>query len=93
MKRWLFVVTALVCLWGCSDDASQTTNSSSSASNGSGGSSSSSSSSTGGGGAGGEGGSQPTALIPCLDEPNALPRPPSEKLPCEYIPPGLSLPQ
>jgi len=90
MKRWLFLVAAVICLWGCSDGAS-------SASSGSGGSSSSSSSSSGGdggaGGTGGAGGGQPDALISCIDEPDALPRPPSGKLPCEYIPPGLSLPQ
>ncbi|MDC3961548.1 hypothetical protein [Polyangium jinanense] len=92
MKRWLFVVIALACLWGCSDEASQNTSTSSSASSGSGGGSSSSGSS-GSGGGGGTGGEQPTALVPCLDEPDALPRPPSGKLPCEYVPPGLSLPQ
>ncbi|MDI1451046.1 hypothetical protein [Polyangium sp. 6x1] len=92
MKRWLFVVTALACLWGCSDEPSQNTSTGSSASSsGSGGDGSSSSSSSGGGG--GAGGGQPTALVPCLDERDALLRPPSGKLPCEYVPPGLSLPQ
>jgi len=88
MKRWLFLVTAVACLWGCSDEPSQTTGSASSGSGG--GSSSSSSASSGGGGAGG---GQSAALAPCLDAPDMLPRPPSGKLPCEYIPPGLSLPQ
>ncbi|UQA58381.1 hypothetical protein [Polyangium aurulentum] len=86
MKRWLFLVTAVACLWGCSDEAPQTTGSGTgSASSGSGGASNSSSS--------GGGGEQPSALVPCLDEPDGLPRPPSGKLPCEYVPPGLSLPQ
>jgi len=31
------------------------------------------------------------ALSACLDRPNALPRPPGDQLPCELIPPGLSL--
>jgi hypothetical protein len=89
MKRWLFLITAVACLWGCSDEASQATGSgASSASSGSGGDSSSSTSSSGGGGGG-----QPAALVPCIDTPDTLPRPPSGKLPCEYVPPGLSLPQ
>ena len=37
-------------------------------------------------------GSNPSsALGACLERPNELPRPPSGKLPCELIPPGLSL--
>jgi hypothetical protein len=27
----------------------------------------------------------------CLEEPNALPRPPAAGLPCELLPPGLTL--
>ena len=38
----------------------------------------------GGGGAGG-------GLAACLDQPGALDRPPSGRLPCELIPPGLKL--
>jgi len=30
-------------------------------------------------------------LAPCLDQPSALPLPPSTRLPCELIPPGLKL--
>ncbi|MDI3287000.1 hypothetical protein [Polyangium sp. 15x6] len=88
MKRWLFLATAVACLWGCSDDPSQ--NTSTSSSSGAGGGSSSSSSTGGSGGAGGE---EPTALVSCIDEVDALPRPPNGKLPCEFIPPGLALPQ
>ncbi|TKD05049.1 hypothetical protein [Polyangium fumosum] len=88
MKHWLFLATAVACLWGCSDEPAQ--NTSTSSSSGTGGSSSSSGSSSGSGGAGG---GEPTALVSCLDEVDALPRPPSGKLPCEYIPPGLALPQ
>lgn len=87
MKRWLLLATAVACSWGCSDDPSQ--NTSASSSSGAGGSSSSSSS----GGSGGAGGGEPAALVACIDEVDALPRPPSGKLPCEYIPPGLALPQ
>jgi hypothetical protein len=32
-----------------------------------------------------------SALGPCLDSPTDLPRPPSGRLPCELIPPGLRL--
>jgi hypothetical protein len=85
MKRWLLLITAIACLWGCSDETPKNTNSTSSASSGAGGNGSSSS---GNGGAGGE---QPAALVTCLDEMDALPRPPSGKLPCEYIPPDLKL--
>jgi len=31
------------------------------------------------------------ALSACLERPDQLPRPPTGKLPCELIPPGLSL--
>ncbi len=31
------------------------------------------------------------ALSACLERPGQLPRPPAGKLPCELIPPGLSL--
>lgn len=31
------------------------------------------------------------ALKACLDRPSELPRPPVGRLPCELIPPGLSL--
>jgi len=31
------------------------------------------------------------ALSACLERPDQLPRPPSGKLPCDLIPPGLSL--
>ena len=93
MKHWLFLVLAVACLWGCSDEPSQTSGATgtSSSSSGTGGDSSSSTSASSG--SGGAGGGQPAALGACLDEPNGLPRPPSGKLPCEYIPPGLSLPQ
>ena len=37
----------------------------------------------GGGGAGG-------GLAPCVDLPRNLPRPPSDGLPCDLIPPGLA---
>lgn len=30
-------------------------------------------------------------LSACLDQPEQLPRPPAGSLPCELIPPGLSL--
>jgi hypothetical protein len=39
----------------------------------------------GGAGAGGAG-----ELVPCLDRPDTLTRPPSGRLPCELIPPGLA---
>jgi len=39
----------------------------------------------GGAGAGGAG------ELPCLDRPDTLTRPPSGRLPCELIPPGLAL--
>lgn len=89
MKHWLLLVTAVACLWGCSDNPSQTTTSAASSGN----TSSSSSSSSSGGGNGGAGGSQPVPLVLCIDDRNALPMPPSGKLPCEYIPPGLALPE
>ena len=31
------------------------------------------------------------ALTSCLDTPDELPRPPTEQLPCDLIPPGLTL--
>jgi hypothetical protein len=31
------------------------------------------------------------ALTACIERPNTLPRPPAGVLPCELIPPGLSL--
>jgi len=31
------------------------------------------------------------ALTACMERPGELPRPPAGKLPCELIPPGLSL--
>jgi hypothetical protein len=31
----------------------------------------------------------PAALKACLEQPNALPRPPSGQLPCELLPPGF----
>jgi len=37
----------------------------------------------GGGGAGG-------GLAPCVDLPSDLPRPPTDGLPCDLIPPGLA---
>jgi hypothetical protein len=40
---------------------------------------------------GGAGGEDAETSAPCLDRPGALPRPPSGRLPCELIPPGLSL--
>ena len=37
-------------------------------------------------------GSNPSsALTACLEQPGELPRPPTGKLPCELVPPGLSL--
>ena len=33
----------------------------------------------------------PTTIGPCLDRPEDLPRPPTGTLPCELIPPGLTL--
>ena len=44
----------------------------------------------GSGGGSGAGGSGP--LRSCLDRPDELPRPPTGQLPCELIPPGLTLP-
>jgi hypothetical protein len=32
-----------------------------------------------------------SSLKACLDQPNELPRPPMGQLPCELIPPGLTL--
>ncbi|HEY0464692.1 MAG TPA: hypothetical protein VGC79_10800 [Polyangiaceae bacterium] len=32
-----------------------------------------------------------SALAACLERPDQLPRPPTGKLPCDLIPPGLSL--
>ena len=49
----------------------------------------------GSGGAGGLGGSAVGGagggLVGCLDQPGALDRPPSGRLPCELVPPGLRL--
>lgn len=42
-----------------------------------------------GGSTGGEGGAG--GLVGCLDMPGQLDRPPSGRLPCELIPPGLRL--
>jgi hypothetical protein len=43
-------------------------------------------------------GAQPDVLVPdggrlssCVERPNAIPRPPTGRLPCELIPPGLTL--
>lgn len=36
-------------------------------------------------------GAKPDAGSACLGRPETLPRPPAGKLPCELIPPGLSL--
>ena len=96
-------------LWGCTDEtspdsttsttSSTTTSSSSTTSSttGSGGAGGegggTTSSTTGSGGSGGEGGAPPTDLVACLDMYDALPMPPNGTLPCEYIPPGLVLPQ
>jgi hypothetical protein len=56
------------------------------------------SNSPGSGGTGGTGGRGGTAgnptdggLKPCLDRPTALERAPSGRLPCDLLPPGLSL--
>ncbi|HEY6556118.1 MAG TPA: hypothetical protein VI072_02555 [Polyangiaceae bacterium] len=49
---------------------------------------------TGGtGGRGGTAGNPPTdgGLKPCLDRPTELERAPSGRLPCDLLPPGLSL--
>jgi hypothetical protein len=47
------------------------------------------------GGRGGAGGNAGTpgdgGLKPCLDRPTELERPPSGQLPCDLLPPGLSL--
>jgi len=32
-----------------------------------------------------------SALAPCLETPTELPRPPTGRLPCDLIPPGLRL--
>lgn len=80
MKHWLFPVIAAACLSGCSEPSSTPS--------GSGGGTSSSSSSAGGGGGG-----SPAARVSCIDAPDVLARPPSGKLPCEYVPPGLNLPR
>jgi hypothetical protein len=43
-------------------------------------------------GAGGAGGAAPTSdagLVPCLDRPTELERPPSGQLPCELLPPDF----
>ncbi len=37
------------------------------------------------------GGGSVTMVSGCLDQPTALPRPPSGALPCELIPPNLNL--
>jgi hypothetical protein len=37
-----------------------------------------------------EGGAS-SGLKACLDQPNELPRPPAGQLPCDLIPPGLTL--
>ncbi len=34
---------------------------------------------------------QATTVSSCLDTPDELPRPPTEGLPCDLIPPGLTL--
>lgn len=34
---------------------------------------------------------QATTVSSCLDRPDELPRPPTEGLPCDLIPPGLTL--
>jgi hypothetical protein len=44
-----------------------------------------------GGSVGGAGGAADGGLVGCLDTPGALDRPPSGRLPCELIPPGLRL--
>ncbi|HEY5453067.1 MAG TPA: hypothetical protein VIQ54_30145 [Polyangia bacterium] len=48
----------------------------------------------GGGGSigiGGTGGGIDGGLVGCLDQPGSLDRPPSDRLPCDLIPPGLRL--
>ena len=45
----------------------------------------------GSGGSSGAGGGS-GVLRSCLDRPDELPRPPTGQLPCELIPPGLTLP-
>ncbi|HMJ14214.1 MAG TPA: hypothetical protein VK524_22515 [Polyangiaceae bacterium] len=44
-----------------------------------------------GGNAGSGGVRSDAGLKPCLDRPTELERPPSGQLPCDLIPPGLSL--
>jgi hypothetical protein len=34
---------------------------------------------------------EPTTICPCLDRPTYLPSPPIGRLPCELIPPGVTL--
>jgi len=43
----------------------------------------------GAGGTGGDGGAG-GEILPCLDRPTDLPRPPVGRLPCELLPPGFS---
>ena len=45
----------------------------------------------GGSGSGGSVGGADGGLVGCLETPGALDRPPSGRLPCELIPPGLRL--
>jgi hypothetical protein len=40
---------------------------------------------------GGDDDGSPTTAANCLSRPGDLPRPPDGRLPCELIPPGLSL--
>jgi hypothetical protein len=42
-----------------------------------------------GGGDGAAGQSGDAGLVPCLDRPSDLPRPPGGTLPCEMLPPGF----
>jgi len=43
------------------------------------------------GGTGGAGGGIDGGLVGCLDQPGSLEGPPSGRLPCDLIPPGLRL--
>jgi len=44
-----------------------------------------------GGASGGAGGTGGATTAACVDRPGTLDRPPAGRLPCELIPPGLSL--
>ena len=89
---WL-VIPALVLLLACGKDEDvQNVQPGTGGSSGTAGASGSGGASGRGGASGSGGASQDGGLKPCLDRPTDLPRPPSGQLPCELIPPGLTLP-